>query len=30
MRQPWLRDGICDSYSWFRHILHTFKWLYIS
>ncbi len=25
MKKYRLRDGICDSYSWFRHILHTFK-----
>lgn len=25
-----LRDGIYDSYSWFRYVLHTYKLLYIS
>ncbi len=30
MKKYRLRDGICDSYSWFRYVLYTYKWLYIS
>ena len=30
MKKYRLRDGICDSYSWFRYVLHTYKLLYIS
>ena len=25
MKKYRLRDGICDSYSWFRYVLHTYK-----